>query len=80
MIRTVARRSAPTRPALLTPAFVAVTLASLAYFTGDGVLIPAVPRYVQAHRHSTRHTRMMQRKPRWEVPVSIGWAMRAAGR
>jgi MFS family permease len=26
---------------------VAVTLASLAYFTGDGVLVPAVPRYVQ---------------------------------
>jgi predicted MFS family arabinose efflux permease len=48
MIRTVtARRSASARPALLTPAFVAVTLASLAYFTGDGVLIPAVPRYVQ---------------------------------
>jgi predicted MFS family arabinose efflux permease len=48
MIRTVtARRSASTRPALLTPAFMAVTLASLAYFTGDGVLIPAVPRYVQ---------------------------------
>ena len=48
MIRTVtARRSASTRPALLTPAFLAVTLASLAYFTGDGVLIPAVPRYVQ---------------------------------
>jgi predicted MFS family arabinose efflux permease len=48
MIRTVAaRRSAPTRPALLTPAFVAVTLASLAYFTGDGVLLPAGPRNVQ---------------------------------
>jgi predicted MFS family arabinose efflux permease len=48
MIRTVvARRSASTRPALLTPAFMAVTLASLAYFTGDGVLVPAVPRYVQ---------------------------------
>ena len=48
MIRTVtARRSASTRPTLLTPAFVAVTLASLAYFTGDGILIPAVPRYVQ---------------------------------
>jgi MFS family permease len=46
MIRTgTARRSAPTRPALLTPAFVTVTLAALAYFTGDGVLIPAVPRY-----------------------------------
>jgi predicted MFS family arabinose efflux permease len=48
MLRTgTARRSAPTRPTLLTPAFVTVTLASLAYFTGDGVLIPAVPRYVQ---------------------------------
>jgi predicted MFS family arabinose efflux permease len=48
MIRTVpARRSASTRPTLLTPAFLAVTFASLAYFTGDGVLIPAVPRYVQ---------------------------------
>jgi MFS family permease len=48
MLRTLtARRSAPARPALLTPAFVAVALASLAYFTGDGVLIPAVPRYVQ---------------------------------
>jgi predicted MFS family arabinose efflux permease len=48
MIRTAtARRPASTRPALLTPAFVAVTLASLAYFTGGGVLIPAVPRYVQ---------------------------------
>jgi predicted MFS family arabinose efflux permease len=48
MIRTgTARRSAPTRPALLTPAFVTVTLAALAYFTGDGVLIPAVPRYTQ---------------------------------
>jgi predicted MFS family arabinose efflux permease len=48
MIRTArARRSASTRPTLLTPAFLAVTLASLAYFTGDGVLIPAVPRYVQ---------------------------------
>ncbi len=48
MIRTVTmRQSAPARPTLLTPAFVAVTLASLAYFTGDGVLLPAVPRYVQ---------------------------------
>lgn len=48
MIRTgTTRRSAPTRPALLTPAFVTVTLAALAYFTGDGVLIPAVPRYTQ---------------------------------
>src|SRR4029450_4370831 len=36
---------APARPVLLTPAFVAVTVAALAYFTGDGILIPAVPRY-----------------------------------
>jgi MFS family permease len=43
----MARRSASAHPTLLTPAFLAVTLASLAYFTGDGVLIPAVPRYVQ---------------------------------
>jgi predicted MFS family arabinose efflux permease len=42
-----ARRPGTARPALLTPAFVAVTLASLAYFTGDGVLVPAVPRYVE---------------------------------
>ena len=40
------RRPVAARPTLLTPAFLAVTLASLAYFTGDGVLIPAVPRYV----------------------------------
>ncbi len=48
MIRTMTiRRSASAQPTLLTPAFVAVTLASLAYFTGDGILLPAVPRYVQ---------------------------------
>jgi MFS family permease len=41
-----ARRSDTARPTLLTPAFLAVTLAALAYFTGDGVLVPAVPRYV----------------------------------
>jgi predicted MFS family arabinose efflux permease len=34
------------RPTLLTPAFVTVTLAMLAYFTGGGVLVPAVPRFV----------------------------------
>jgi predicted MFS family arabinose efflux permease len=43
----VARRSGTVRPALLTPAFVTVTLAALAYFTGDGILVPAVPRYVE---------------------------------
>jgi MFS family permease len=40
------RRSGTARPVLLTPAFVTVTLAALAYFTGDGVLVPALPRYV----------------------------------
>jgi MFS family permease len=34
------------RPTLLTPRFLAVGLAALAYFTGDGILIAAVPRYV----------------------------------
>ncbi|MGH2573814.1 MAG: MFS transporter [Actinomycetota bacterium] len=35
------------RPRLFTPAFVTVTLASLAYFTAEGVLLPALPRYVE---------------------------------
>ena len=26
------------------------------------------------------HPRLMQRNPRWDVEVSIGWAIRAAGR
>jgi MFS family permease len=41
MTRTAARRQT-----LWTPAFTAVTLAATAYFTADGVLIPAVPRLV----------------------------------
>jgi MFS family permease len=41
------RRPDTVRPTLLTPAFVTLTLAALAYFTGDGVLVPAVPRYVE---------------------------------
>ena len=41
-----ARRSIPAKSPLLTPHFVAVALASLAYFTGDGILIAAVPRFV----------------------------------
>jgi MFS family permease len=40
-------RAVTARPTLLTPAFMAVTLAALAYFTGDGILIPALPRYVE---------------------------------
>ena len=43
--KTTARPPVPARPVLLTPAFVSVTLAALAYFTADGILIPAVPRY-----------------------------------
>jgi predicted MFS family arabinose efflux permease len=41
------RRPDTARPTLLTPAFVTVTLACLASFTGDGILVPAVPRYVE---------------------------------
>ena len=32
------------KPALLTPAFLTVALAELAYFTADGMLLPALPR------------------------------------
>jgi predicted MFS family arabinose efflux permease len=34
-------------PALLTPTFLMVALAELCYFTADGVLLPALPRYVE---------------------------------
>ncbi len=34
------------RPTLFTPAFTALALASLAYFTAVGMLIPALPRFV----------------------------------
>src|SRR5918996_2030308 len=37
----------PVRPRLLTPTFLLVALATLAYFIADGVLIPTVPRYVK---------------------------------
>jgi MFS family permease len=36
-----------TRRRLITPAFVTVGVASLAYFTADGLLLPAVPLYVE---------------------------------
>src|SRR5688500_15936068 len=36
-----------TRPRLITPAFITVGVASLAYFTADGLLLPAVPLYVE---------------------------------
>jgi MFS family permease len=38
------RRAGPT---LFTPAFITVALAELAYFTADGILLPALPRYVE---------------------------------
>ena len=40
-METVARRR------LITPAFVLVGVATLAYFTADGLLLPAVPLYVE---------------------------------
>ena len=40
------RRSRHAQTTLLTPRFMAVALAALAYFTGDGILIAALPRYV----------------------------------
>jgi predicted MFS family arabinose efflux permease len=36
-----------TRHRLITPAFVTVGVATLAYFTADGLLLPAVPLYVE---------------------------------
>ena len=48
MTQTLLER--PTNPpatmTLVTPRFVAVAIAALAYFTGDGILIAAVPRFV----------------------------------
>jgi predicted MFS family arabinose efflux permease len=42
-----AREVRRARPTLFTPAFVMVALAELAYFTADGVLLPALPRFVE---------------------------------
>lgn len=42
-----APEEAPARPTLFTPAFITVALAELAYFTADGMLLPALPRYVE---------------------------------
>jgi MFS family permease len=39
--------SGASKPRLISPAFLLIALAALAYFTADGVLIPAVPRYVE---------------------------------
>jgi MFS family permease len=37
----------PARPTLFTPDFLTVAVAELAYFTAVGVLLPALPRYVE---------------------------------
>ncbi|HZD17904.1 MAG TPA: MFS transporter [Actinomycetota bacterium] len=42
-----AREEREARPTLFTPAFLTVALAELAYFTADGVLLPALPRFVE---------------------------------
>jgi MFS family permease len=41
------RTDRASRPSLLTPAFITVAVAELAYFAADGVLLPALPRYVE---------------------------------
>ena len=41
-----ASRRAPVRPRLVTPAFIGLGLAALAYFFADAVLIPTLPVYV----------------------------------
>lgn len=45
--RTLVGRRRERRPSLVTPAFLAVSLSTLAYFTADGILLPAVPLYVE---------------------------------
>ncbi|HEX6331620.1 MAG TPA: MFS transporter [Actinomycetota bacterium] len=46
-IRRRTRAASVGRPTLLTPVFLTVAAAELAYFTADGVLLPALPRYVE---------------------------------
>ena len=52
MIGSLALRQRPAevapaaRPRLITPTFLALAAASLAYFTADGILLPALPLYV----------------------------------
>lgn len=43
---TIPTTVAAPRPRLITPAFVRLGLATLAYFIADGILLPALPRYV----------------------------------
>jgi MFS family permease len=46
-LRRRGEKAAARRPTLLTPLFLTVAAAELAYFTADGVLLPALPRYVE---------------------------------
>jgi uncharacterized protein YcbX len=48
--------------------------------TPASALLHRAGRPVHLQRPHRRPPRMTQRKPRWEVAVSTGWAMRAAGR
>jgi MFS family permease len=45
--RSALSRATGKRPRLVTPAFLTIAVATLAYFTADGVLIPVVPLYVE---------------------------------
>jgi predicted MFS family arabinose efflux permease len=45
--QTGAASETSARPTLLTPTFLLVAAAELCYFTADGVLLPALPRYVE---------------------------------
>jgi MFS family permease len=45
-VTAAARPSRPSRPTLLTPAFLALAVAVLAYFIADGMPLPVLPPYV----------------------------------
>ena len=43
------------------------------------LILPVTCLVARANR-LVSHARLMQRNPRWDVEVSMGWGMRAAGR
>jgi predicted MFS family arabinose efflux permease len=47
MVQSLSIHTDRPRPTLLTPTFLLVAAAELCYFTADGVLLPALPRYVE---------------------------------
>lgn len=47
IVDAAAPAAVPRRGRLITPTFLVVGIATLGYFTADGVILPAVPRYVQ---------------------------------